>query len=224
MYCSNDRGLWVNLYGGNRLETQLSGGVLGLDETTDYPWNGRVEWTIRQAPADAFSIFLRIPGWCDKASLTVNGKPVATPLYPGSYAEIRRVWKTGDVLKLVLPMRTELIEANPLVEETRGQVAVRRGPIIYCLESPDLPAGESIFDVALPWKADLQPTPMVIGKSRLMALEGKAWLMPAQKGRLYEPVSQARPKEIPIRMIPYYSWANRGRSDMTVWIEALPLR
>ena len=223
-YCANERGLWVNLYGGNQLETRLPAGVLRLDERTDYPWDGKVELTIRQAAPEAFSIFLRIPGWCDKASVTINGRPVAAPLHSGSYAEIHQVWKSGDVLTLTLSMKTELIRANPLVEETRGQVAVRRGPIVYCLESPDLPAGESIFDVALPWSADLHPTPVVIGKSRMMALEGKAWLLPGGNGRLYQQVSPARPKEIAVRLIPYYAWANRGQSDMTVWIDGLPLR
>jgi len=223
-YCSNEKGLWVNLYGGNTLDTHLPQGVLRLDEATDYPWDGKVRLTIRQAPPGAFSIFLRIPGWCDKAGITLNGKPVATPLHPGTYAAIHRVWKTGDFLTLDLPMRAELIESNPLVEETRGQVAVRRGPIVYCLESPDLTAGESIFDIALPWKTDLRPVPMSIGKSHLMALEGKAWLMPHGNGRLYEELPSAPFKAIDVRLIPYYAWANRGQSDMTVWMDLAPQR
>jgi hypothetical protein len=218
-YCSNDRGLWVNLYGGNRLDTHLPQGPLQLDEETGYPWDGNVRLTIRQAASSAFSIFLRIPGWCDKASMTVNGKPVAASFHPGTYAEIHRTWKTGDVLTLRLPMRTELIESNPLVEETRGQVAVRRGPIVYCLESPDMHGGESIFRVALPWKTDLRPVPMTIGKSRLMTLEGTAWLLPRGDGRLYQELPSAPSKTIHIRLIPYYAWANRGASDMTVWMD-----
>src|SRR5207249_11467727 len=75
--------------------------------------------------------------------------PARMPALPG-YFELRRVWKAGDFVDLDLPMTTELIEANPLVEETLGQVAVKRGPIVYCLESPDLPKGVRLCDVAIP--------------------------------------------------------------------------
>ena len=223
-YCSNERGLWVNLYGANTLDTRLPQGQLRLEEATDYPWDGNVTFTIRQAPAGTFSIFLRIPGWCDKAGVTVNGRPVVLSTQPGRYAEMHRSWSPGDILELHLGMRAQLIEANPLVEETRGQVAVRRGPIVYCLESPDLPAGESIFDVALPWKTDLHPMPMTIGKTRLTALEGDASLLPAGNGRLYQELPATPLKTIRVRLIPYYAWANRGPSDMTVWMDLAPAR
>ncbi|HVS95361.1 MAG TPA: glycoside hydrolase family 127 protein [Puia sp.] len=225
-YCANEKGLWVNLYGGNTLDTRLSAGEIRLEQTTGYPWDGNVKLTLRQAPAGAFSIFLRVPGWCDSAgsAVAVNGKRIAMRLRPGTYAEVHRSWKPGDVLTLQLPMRTQLIESNPLVEETRGQVAVRRGPVVYCLESPDLPAGEPVSDVALPWTADLHPVPVTIAKSRMMALEGKAWLLPRGNGKLYERLPSAPFRPIAVRLIPYYAWANRGRSDMTVWMDLAPAR
>jgi len=173
---------------------------------------------------------LRIPGWCKGASLTVNGQSISAPtagpsislLTPGAYAEIHRTWKSGDVITLNLPMPAVLIEANSLVEETRGQVAVRRGPVVYCLESPDLDSTRSIFDIAMPLHTDLHPVTMTIGNSHLMALEGTAkWTppSPADSGKLYHELSSAPAKDIPVRLIPYYAWANRGPSDMTVWMD-----
>ena len=228
-YSTNKQGLWVNLYGGNTLKTHLSGGDIRLDQETDYPWDGKVVLTIREAPASAFSVFLRIPGWCRGASISVNGQilagaagedghPGAASATAGTYAEIRRRWKAGDVITLNLPMSAVLVEANELVEETRGQVAVRRGPVVYCLESPDLPAGESVADVELPATVDLRPVAMTIDHRRLMALDGKALLLPAGNGHLYRELSREPAREIPVRLIPYYAWANRGESDMTVWM------
>jgi len=214
MYCINKKGLYLNLYGGNTLKT--SG--IALREETEYPWDGKVAITIAEAPATAFSLFLRLPGWCHGASVRVNGKQV--PLSPVlGYAELHRLWKSGDVIVLELPMPAVLMEANPLVEETRGQVAVRRGPVVYCVESPDLGAGETVASVALPSKIDLQPTPMSIGKSRMMALTGHAYLLPASDGRLYQELPATAPKAITIKLIPYFAWANRGASDMSVWMD-----
>jgi hypothetical protein len=199
MYSLSSKGLWVNLYGGNILATHLSGETanqpgapLRLSQQTGYPWDGKITLTIQQAPAKAFSIFLRIPGWCHGATLTVNGQPVNSPLSPSTYAEIHRTWKPGDIITLNLPMPAVLITANPLVEETRGQVAVRRGPVVYCLESPDLGPNRSIFDIAMPLHSDLHPVSMTIGNSRLMALEGTAkWTPPsaADSGKLYHEIS-----------------------------------
>lgn len=214
MYCINKKGLYLNLYGGNTLKT--SG--IALREETEYPWDGKVAITIAEAPATAFSLFLRLPGWCHGASVRVNGKQV--PLSPVlGYAELHRLWKSGDVIVLELPMPAVLMEANPLVEETRGQVAVRRGPVVYCVESPDLGAGETVASVALPSKIDLQPTPMSIGKSRMMALTGHAYLLPASDGQLYQELPATAPKAITIKLIPYFAWANRGASDMSVWMD-----
>ena len=61
-------------------------------------------------------------------------------------------WKKGDKIELVLPMEAKLIEANPLVEETRNQVAVKRGPVVYCLESIDLPKDKNVFAFSYPCK------------------------------------------------------------------------
>jgi DUF1680 family protein len=92
MYCVNDKGLWLNLYGGNTLKTRLAAGRIHLEEETEYPWNGKVTLTVHEAPAKAVSVFLRIPGWCHGAGLQINGR--TAPLSPvNGYAELHRTWK-----------------------------------------------------------------------------------------------------------------------------------
>ena len=117
-------------------------------------------------------------------------------------------------------MRTRIVEANPLVEESRGQVAVQRGPIVYCLESNDL-GGLSIDDIAIPLDAKFTPVDMTIDGSRIKALEGEvinrseaSW-----KGQLYREAT-AKKQMVKVRLIPYYAWGNRGKSEMTVWMPA----
>src|SRR5205807_431233 len=107
-------------------------------------WDDRIRITIDRAPNREVSISLRIPAWAHNAKVAINGR--AEPSIPraGSFYELRRTWSAGDVVELHLPMPVRILEANPYVEETRNQVAVMRGPIVYCLESTDLPEGVGI--------------------------------------------------------------------------------
>ncbi|MCC3160407.1 glycoside hydrolase family 127 protein [Hymenobacter sp. 15J16-1T3B] len=221
-YSVSDRGLWLNLYGANDLTTKLrSGAALKLKQTTNYPWDGAVQLTVEQAPKAAFSLFLRVPAWADGAKVLVNGKAQAGTLTPGTYAEINRSWKSGDQVELSLPMPAQLVEANPLVEETRNQVAVKRGPIVYCLETKDFPAGQPLSALTIPAGAQLTPQPMTIAGSRVMSLTGQGLLAaePQWSGtQLYRPVSARKPTAVPLTLVPYYAWGNRGHADMEVWI------
>ncbi len=220
-YSISQKGVWFNLYGGNQLETKLTdGSALKLTQVSDYPWDGNVVTTVdKVASKKAFSMNFRIPEWCEKATLTVNGKPVDVDLSAGKYAEVNRVWKKGDVVELNLAMTVKLMESNPLVEETRNQTVVKRGPLVYCLESMDVEGGQSIDNVLIPANIQLTPNKITIDGSPIVALDGEAQLMNegSWKGTLYKQVSDSS-KKVKIRLIPYYAWGNRGKADMTVWM------
>ncbi|MBN1362711.1 MAG: glycoside hydrolase family 127 protein [Sedimentisphaerales bacterium] len=223
-YSVSDEGVWVNLYGGNTLATRLpNGSEVKLTQKTDYPWDGNIRIAVEQAPSEEFSLFLRIPAWARGAAVSVNGQAIERPPNAGQYCEIRRRWPEGDRVELVLPMRAQLIEAHPMVEETRNQVAVRRGPIVYCLESLDLPTGVDIQQVAV--------TPDIRLSNRfdrellggIVVLEGQARRLAGDEwgAALYRELPSEPPKPVDICLIPYYAWGNRGDSEMTVW---LPIR
>jgi DUF1680 family protein len=157
-YSLSDEGLWINLYGGNTLSTRLSdGSSLVLTQKTGYPWNGSISISFEEVPEQELSVFLRIPGWCRNAGIMLNDKPASVIPATGEYAELRRKWMKEDQISLKLEMKTKLIEANPLVEETRNQVAVKRGPVVYCLESVDIPQEVKISDISLPVNIELSP-------------------------------------------------------------------
>lgn len=214
--------IYVNLYGDNTLTTKLDGiGEITLAQETDYPWNGNIAINVKKLKGKKnFTLKLRIPSWCNGAKIMVNGEAVNADVKSETYASITRTWKKGDMVTLEMPMETKLIEANPLVEECRGQVAIQRGPIIYCLESNDL-NGVDIDNVAIPVDAKFEPVEMNIDGSRIMALETEA-VNRSEKSwsnTLYREVSKDKNK-VKIRLIPYYAWGNRGKSEMTVWIPA----
>ncbi len=194
---------------GNTLATTLKdGSTLKITEETNYPWDGNIKITVNQASSKPFSVFMRIPGWASAAKILVNGKPFNGKIASGEYAEVKGNWKAGDKIELMLPMEAKLIEANPLVEETRGQVTVKRGPIVYCLESIDLPKDQKVFSLALPVKAKFKPTMIKMVNSDIMQLEGNAQVIETNdwKNKLYKEVSQKELVTVPIKLVPYYSW------------------
>jgi DUF1680 family protein len=220
-YSVSDKGLWFTLYGSNKLSTELrDGSIVKLTQETNYPWEGIIRIKLDKVPKNPFSLFFRIPGWAKSTGISINGKTKEVKAIPGEYLEINHGWSDGDIIELDLPMQTTLMEANPLVEETRNQVAVKRGPIIYCVESTDLPGDKSIFDVIIPATASFRPEKIKMNNAEMMSLksEGMYSNNSSFKGQLYKEVSQVNIERIPLTLIPYYAWGNRGKSEMTVWL------
>jgi DUF1680 family protein len=217
MYSIANDGLYINMYGSNNINTTLkNGSVIALQQSTDYPWSGNINFTIQQAPTTATNIYLRIPDWCSKATIKVNG--VAQKIEYNAYTKIIKNWKIGDKIELILDMPTVLMESNPLVEETKNQVAIKRGPLVYCLESADI-KDANIFNIVIPAKTQFVTKPVTIANTSVVGLQGTAQLLQNNhwKKSLYKPMNTTT-KPIRITLIPYYAWANRGKTDMSVWL------
>jgi len=219
VYSISNDGIYINLYSGNNLNTTLKdGSPFAMTQETNYPWDGKVRMTITQSTSKNTSVYLRIPEWCKKATVLVNGKMIYSNLKGGKYQSVQRTWHKGDRIDLILDMPATLIQSNPLVEETRGQVAIKRGPIVYSLESKDLTNG-NVFDVLIPASVKFHTVPMKIGNATIMALEGNAKAIKKNNWdhALYKELNSDE-VSLPIRLIPYYAWSNRGKSEMTVWM------
>ena len=210
--------LWVNLYGQNTLKTK----DVEIEQQTGYPWDGHITLTVKRAKRLA-SIRMHIPGWSDGMTLRLNGKDILAE-------DLRqpRKWKKGDQVELILPMKPRLIEANPLVEEAKNQVAVMRGPIVYCLEGEDISAtGASatdkprINDIAIPADVKFTETTVTIAGHQMVALEADVPVVNRDfwgKDDLYRELRPVRQQTAHIRLIPYYAWDNRGIQDMSLWL------
>jgi DUF1680 family protein len=219
-YSVGPQDVWVNLYGASELKTVLfDGASVQLSQVTNYPWDGKITLTVNSAPARPVAIHLRIPSWCSGAKLAIDGNLSAQPLIPGTYVALEKTWKAGQKIELTLPMPVRLIEANPLVEEDRNHLAVMRGPIVYCLESSDL-KDVSLLDIGI--GRDVQLAPRYDGKllGGITVLEGNGKRINATKwgSELYRPANRNPDVSVPIRLIPYYAWGNRGKSEMSVWL------
>lgn len=212
------RGLTIQLYLGNDLRANLPmAGQVRLRTQTNYPWEGRVRLSLELERAASFELALRMPGWCHGFSLQVNGQPAPVVERRG-YAILQRLWKDGDVVEVDMPMPIERVTANPAVLMHRGQVALQRGPVVYCIEDADHPVGA--FQVSLPRDSRLEAEfrPELLGGTMVLTGEARNRDPQNRDGRLYVPTEEAR--FVPGRLcaIPYHAWANRAPGAMTVWL------
>lgn len=235
---ANDKALYVQLYGENTLSTTLGGKALKITQKTDYPFDGRVELSVDDVGKKALnSICLRVPEWCTAAKVFVNGQQQDVTITPNTFINLSREWKKDDKIVFDMEMRTRLIESNPLVEESRNEVAVKRGPIVYCLEEIDIEGNEdvapypekvsderkpspvSIDDIIIPVDTKFTPVDVEIDGARMKALEATVRMQSkvTWTGTLYREVVPAT-KDIRIRLIPHFAYGNRGLHDMTIFM------
>ena len=198
----------------------FTAGDLTLAVQTDYPWSETITIRVDAAPARAQTLALRIHRWCEEASIKVNGSRVALVMEQG-YARLERAWKQGDLVELALPMTPRWVEAHPAVESVRGQVALQRGPITFCVESVDLPDGISpdwiVVDPAAPVAIESRPDLLggvVVAKFEAKSLDPSRW-----ESRLYRRAGETRAdRRLEVTAVPSAVWCNRGAGAMRVWL------
>ena len=220
-YNLSKEGLYINLYGSNNLKTTtLNGEALEVEQQTNYPWDGKIVLKIVKAPKQNQAFFLRIPGWSQNATVSINGNKINDKIEASSYLKITQKWKKGDVIELDIPMKVELMEANPLVEEVKNQVAVKRGPIVYCLESNELPANISVNDVILNVNSKFTTDFIELDNRKLLSINATSLINEdaSWDKKLYKTLSDKKTKEYNLKLIPYFAWGNKGKGEMTVWM------
>lgn len=209
--------VYSHLYIGGTFSTRAGGGAVITTET-GYPWNGIVRYTVHpEQESAAFTLSVRIPGWCRKYSVTLNGSepdPSCTDLRDG-YLYVNRTWKAGDILEFSFDLPVRRIYANPLVREDAGRIALMRGPLVYCLEQED--NGKHLQTIRIPKDAVCSATEAedpVLGSYIAVTLSGQR-LIPGDDLYSDEP---PKTETAPLYAVPYYLWGNRSEGEMKVWI------
>ena len=221
VYSSTGREAWVHLYAAGQASLEVANTKLTLTQATAYPWDGEVALTVSPETPATFTLALRLPGWCRKASLRVNGKPVALAgITKKGYARIQRLWSPGDKVSLSLAMPVERISAHPRVRHNAGRVALQRGPVVYCLEHVE--NGPDLNSVILPRSSSfkLLRGPSSLGSVPMLTAKALRPDAAAWRDDLYHPADRtnAGKKPFTLKAIPYYLWANRAPGEMLVWI------
>ncbi|HOZ22894.1 MAG TPA: glycoside hydrolase family 127 protein, partial [bacterium] len=228
LYAVSDDQLYVALYAESSAEIELRSKPLQIKQVCSYPWDGRIQLLVNpQAGAFKFTLNLRIPEWA-------QGKPLATDLYryldpaaagvkleingrtwplelKDGFARIRRTWNPGDWVELFLPMPVRRVVAHDSVAADRGLVALERGPLVYCVEWPDV-AGGHVLNLLLG-----DDTPVENAWNSTL-FNGIQTLSATAKSYEQDETGAISARDQAFTAIPYYAWAHRGRGEMTVWL------
>jgi DUF1680 family protein len=220
IYNASPSEISVDLYVQGSAELRVAGTKLKLHQTTSYPWDGNVKIKLELEQAAQFGLRLRIPGWSRGATLKINNQIIELgDVIHSGYAVLERTWNTNDEIRLEFPMTIERVRAHPSVRADAGQVALQRGPILYCLEAVDhnFPLHQIVLEkttrLEAHFEADLLEGVTVI-TGMALAEDLSAW-----SGKLYR-MDQASSRAVPIKAIPYFAWDNREAGEMRVWIRS----
>ena len=213
--------VYVQMYHDNSVTLAVGGSEIRLAQETQYPWDGTVQITVNAAQPAKFELALRIPDWCYDYQLAVNGERQTAAAERG-YVILSREWTDGDQVELTLAMPVERVMPHPSIRQSAGQIALQRGPLVYCLEEVD--NGPRLANVCIPESSELDALLDSELFGGVSVITGRALrIEPAEESAaLYRHHSQTSYNEtaFTFKAIPYYLWANRDLGEMHVWIRS----
>lgn len=218
VYAAEENDLWVNLFVGGEAEASFGGIPVKAEVETRFPFEGKVKLALTAEKEAKGTIRLRIPSYASEISLSCDGKTVTAEA--GSYAKIPFEGTKKEItLSFVMP--PHFVYANPKVRADAGKVAVKRGPLVYCMEQAD--NGENLSNLFV----DTTVEPVVtyesglLGGTDVIRLSGKrmdaeAWSSDALYAEKRVPL-----KETELTLVPYCYWGNRKTGEMQTWMKFL---
>lgn len=223
-YLAQTRGheLTISQYATGRITADLDAGRLVVDVETGYPWDGAVRVRVVEGPAAETTIKLRVPHWAHDAEMTENGDGVIGAPEQGWWP-VTGHWSAGDEIDLTLVMPPRFTVADDRVDASRGQAAIERGPIVYCVEGVDhldvrlddivVDVGAGIADGAV--AAPLGGVPTVLGHGRVRGRASDDWWPYRRLPAIDAPLGE----QVDLVAVPYFTWGNRGQGSMRVWLD-----
>jgi DUF1680 family protein len=219
-----DGGVQIHQYVTGSIDAPVNGGHVRISTETNYPWEGVVNVTVDESVADSWTLSMRVPEWCPRATASLGGERLAES-GPGMI-ELTRRWSVGDNLTLELDVSPRVTVPDPRIDAVRGTIALERGPLVYAVEDADLPAGASIesLEVAVrPSLGDVVRSEPGLGEMTWITLDarlrqdvsGVRWPF---RNVQDEPGFADAGSRIGIRAVPYFAWANRAGLGMRVWL------
>jgi DUF1680 family protein len=186
----------VNLFIGNETNVKIDGKDVKINMSTEYPWDGIVDFTVESDKSLKKELRIRVPEWCENYTLSINGEDCEAVVEKG-YAVIPK-WKSGDKISFVMDMPVRIVSADPRVKQDVGKRTVMRGPLVYCLEEVDNP---SLMD-----NAEISNSTSFTATKVADLLGGVVKI-------------EAKDGDDSLTFVPYYAWDNREAGKMKVWVD-----
>ena len=224
IYAHDPRGaVYVNLYVSSEARFDIAGQEMRLAVESEMPWGGTSTLTVSAKQDIKAAIKLRVPGWAGNrpapgglytyvdtsegdTTVSINGSRVNRSPDANGYISLDRVWRHGDVIVVALPFGVRRVVADSRVKESRGRMAIERGPLVYCAEWPEAD-NRRVLDLVFDAATGMTP-------NRDDTLLGGVTVIRTAARRMSDPTAPLAQATL----IPYPVWANRGAGEMTVWL------
>jgi len=231
IYAKSDNAIYVNLFVGSNTTIPLKSGNVGVKMETNYPWEGKVKIYIDPEKQQKFSVKVRVPGWNGAkpvpgglyrfgtnlqwlSSFRINGNPVSWDdmnQQKDGYASIERKWKRGDYIEIEYKMEADFLNSKPELKQNNNRIAIQRGPIVYCIEGAD--NNGKAWNVIIPENTKFETIDYKVLDENVKALSAEVPVVTVGEDGL-----SLKTEKKKIIAIPYYTWANRGKNEMQVWL------
>lgn len=220
IYAVKEDEVYVNLFIGNQADLDVNGKKLGIAQKTNYPWDGKVDFSFTNDQPISAELKIRMPGWArgevlpgdlyryrnskeSTITLTVNGKEQSVNIVEGYLMLDGQSWKKGDTIVVDFEMQVRQVTSHEKVEANTGKVALERGPLVYCAEAVD--NLDDVLGITIPDNITFDYS------FDANLLNGVGII----KGNL-----EPNPKSKSITAIPYFAWAHREIGEMAVWLNS----
>ena len=202
--------LYLQQFTGSR----LAGAGLEVEVATGYPWSGRVEVIVLAAAGEERGLAVRIPAWSTAARFRLNNDPERTVAPLHGYLLLRRAWRPGDRVTVLLDMAPRRRHPDRYTDAIRGCAAIERGPLVYCFEQADQAAGTRVDDLLLTAGGPVEEVPGPLGGvGETIRLRVPALCLRPDDASGGGPAGEAVAVAVP-----YFQWDNRDGGAMRVWL------
>ncbi len=219
IYATRGKEVFVNLFIGNSATFDLDGQKIAIEQKTNYPWDGKIQFKFTNKAHARAKLNIRVPGWARgevmpgdlyqyldtknlDIQLSVNGVKKALNIKNGYIQLKEQDWKAGDIVEVVFEMAVRKVVAHEKVKANTGKTAFEYGPLVYCAEETDNAGGvlNMIIDQGENFKYEFDKT----------LFNGTGKIVGQPQGS----------EDDATTLVPYYSWAHRGLGEMAVWLNS----
>ncbi len=213
-YTESEKSLFVHLYIGADITKKVGDKEVAVRMTSTLPWESKVSIEVEAEGTD-FVLALRIPDWA--RGYTLEQSEIFDRTEKDGYLYLEKDWKGVDTIDIDFHMEPVFYEAHTSVREDLDKVALKRGPLVYCLEGVDNGCELHLLQVDVNDKVE-QERCQIDGVD-VVALKASGYRdkgMNESQG-IYRPVTAREKEAVTLTYVPYFSWANRGENEMQVW-------
>jgi hypothetical protein len=233
IYAKGDDAIYVNLFVGSNTTIPLKNGMVNVKMETNYPWEGKVKLSVSSQKKSKYKIYIRVPGWYRNIlapgglyslkeegddgvtdffdpTITINGKNY-NYTYENGYIVVEKEWEKENWVEFEIPFAVKLVSSRTELKQNSNRIAIQQGPLVYCIEGADNDG--KAWNVVVPENTKFETIDYQVQDENVKALTAEVPVVTVAEDGL-----SLKTEKKKIIAIPYYTWANRGKNEMQVWL------